>query len=187
MDKYGKLSLMMNDGVFLPTIHSLFFLFFFLGQRRSRGEWYDIIDIGYCRMHNDWLLVLIRYSICCFYLQINLTFSIMHDFHFQELANGWYAGWFAHPYANVHSIDVQSTARGICPIYPYTVELTALIGSVVSNRMILTTICLWNMLINFAFNRSNSHIGTHRQTCYICCYCYRLPNVYAFFVCLNAI
>lgn len=53
------------------------------------------------------------------------------------------------------SITKQQKSQSICPIYPYIVELTALIGLLESNCTILTTICLQNMLINFAFNRPN--------------------------------
>lgn len=55
------------------------------------------------------------------------------------------------------------TNKRICPIYPYIVELTALIGLLVSpNRMILTIICLWNMLINSPFNRRYATSHRHR-------------------------
>lgn len=54
---------------------------------------------------------------------------------------------------NYQQTNVLRTNKRICPIYPYIAELTALIGLLVSNRMILTIICLWNMLINSPFNR----------------------------------
>lgn len=71
---------------------------------------------------------------------------------------------------NVHSIDVCTvhctinSSRYLSNLSIYSRIYCIDWFTRIQSYMILTTICLWNMLINFAFNRSNSHIGTHRQT-----------------------